>query len=312
MDNSFGACTLPVDPRRRTVVISNGSCSLERLRPGPGSLQLPWHPRQKQGIFRPLLPAYSGPHPRSPWGHQGVYAHRYMFYHDFAACKRLRSRPGRPPDLHQPPPPNSPMEPRITSVGDSCAAASPWQVPIRWQRHLYVGSRSCASMVPPPRPPAGPSRTSPPLHFHDFFCGQKNRQISEVRGMRLLAIGEQWSNPRRPFEGEGGIISCERDPAGALGGSAHRRRPDWCSGQDFLARALLHFPLNSAFFTRHPPRPLPEPQGTYITLCGPPGGALPLSAPHLHGLGATLSIPDRCVAHGPGDVPMKPHLRPPP
>jgi hypothetical protein len=186
MDNVFGACTLPIDPRRRTVGVANGSWSLERLRPGLGSLRLPWHPRQKHGILRPLLPAHSGPHPRPPWGHQGVYALRYMFYHDFAACKRLRSRPGRPLDLHQPPPPNSPIEPRITSVGDSCAAASPWQVPIRWQRHLYVGSRSCASMVLPPRPPAGPSRTSPPMHFHDFFCGQKNSQISEVSGMNML------------------------------------------------------------------------------------------------------------------------------
>ena len=125
-DNIFGACALPIGPRRRTAGIANGSCSLKRLRPGLGSLWLLWRPRRKHGSIHPFLPAHASLHPWPPWGRQGVHAHRDMFSHDFAAWRQPRPRPERPLDLHQPPASKSLVEPRITLVADSCAAASPW------------------------------------------------------------------------------------------------------------------------------------------------------------------------------------------
>ena len=169
MDNVFGACALPIGPRRRTVGIGSGSCSLKRLRPGLGSLWLLWLPRRKHGSIHPLLPAHASLHPWPPWGRQGVHAHRDMFSHDFAAWQQPRPRPERPLDLHQPPASKSLVEPRITLVADSCAAASPWQVLIRWQHQLCVGSRCCASLLPPRCHPADPFLSSPPLPLSTIF-----------------------------------------------------------------------------------------------------------------------------------------------
>ena len=86
-DNVFGACALPIGPRRRTVGIGSGSCGLKRLRPGLGSLRLLWHPRRKHGSIHPLLPAHASLHPWPPWGGQGLHAYRDMFSHDFAAWR---------------------------------------------------------------------------------------------------------------------------------------------------------------------------------------------------------------------------------
>jgi len=195
MDNVFGACALPIGPRRRTVGIGSGSCSLKRLRPGLGSLWLLWLPRRKHGSIHPLLPAHASLHPWPPWGRQGVHAHRDMFSHDFAAWRQPRPRPERPLDLHQPPASKSLVEPRITLVADSCAAASPWQVLIRWQRQLCVGSRCCASLLPPPCHPAGPFRTSPPLPPSTIFGfgierRGENRRITDGGGGNQGDVGK--------------------------------------------------------------------------------------------------------------------------